>query len=312
MKRHGLEIQVSSSKVRSRLIMAIMLMTFSFVGMTHAKTRVVCSTSDLAYLAGEIGGEHVDVSYIAQPKRDIHYVDVRPSFMMKVGKADVVFRVGLDLDLWMDQLVNGSRNSQLILMDCSRDIQPLEVPTSKADARYGDVHQRGNPHYWLTPDNLEPLSNVIVDGLSKADPDHAELFEVNRRSMIEEITEGMKKLRPKLDSLKGVEVIFYHNSWPYFTQFTGLITAGFIEPYPGVPPSPAQLQKTAKLARARNIKVICSEVYFDKRPAEKVASSSNTNAKVVTLYPSIGGREEGESYLDWFEGNIESVLEAIR
>lgn len=312
MKRYKKTADVKMFGGCFRVVLAVLIVIGMFATNGFTKTRVVCSTNDLGYLARQIGGSVVKVTVIAQPKRDIHFVDVRPSFMMKVAKADIVFRVGLDLDLWMDKIVDGSRNSNLIVMDCSRDVQPLEVPTYKADARYGDIHQRGNPHYWLTPDNLGPITDVIVEGLSRVDPEHAEEFDENRKAMMATISDGIEKLRPKLDSLRGVEVIFYHNSWPYFAQFTGLVTAGFIEPFPGVPPSPSQLKKIADLVAKKHIKVICSEVYFDKRPAQKVSSASKSGATVVTMYPSIGGRNKEESYLEWFEGNVNSVLEGLR
>ncbi len=277
---------------------------------SYAKTRVVCSTSDLAYFAGAIGGDRVKIDIIAQPKRDIHFVDVRPSFMIKVAKADIVFKVGLGLDLWMDNIINGSRNSNLLVLDCSKEIIPREVPKYKADARYGDIHQQGNPHYWLTPANVKPISSVILGGLSKLDPKHAEEYTSRRDSVLEYLNDGIAKLQPKLDSLKGVEIVYYHNSWPYFNDFAGLVTAGFIEPFPGVQPSPSQLKKISDLVRTSDIKAIGVEVYFDKRPAEKIAASSN--AKVVTLYPSIGGRTKGESYLQWITANVDAVLEAVR
>ncbi len=276
----------------------------------HAKTRVVCSTNDLAYFVRAIGSDRVKVDVIAHPKKDIHFVDVRPSFMIKVAKADIVFRVGLDLDRWMDQIINGSRNSAVLVLNCSREIKPLEIPKYKADARYGDIHQLGNPHYWLSPTNIQPITDVIVSGLAKIDPGHSEEYTNRRDSVVNAINVGLKNLQPQLDSLNGAEIIYYHNSWPYFDEFTGLVTAGFIEPFPGVMPSPAQLKRISDLVRSKGIRVIGVEVYFDKRPAEKIASGSN--AKVVTLYPSIGGRDKDETYLQWVTGNIDAILEALR
>ncbi len=291
----------------------IALLLFVITGarpVSAKKVRVVCSTNDLAYFVKAIGDDKVKVDHIAHPKKDIHFVDVRPSFMIKVAKADIVFKVGLDLDLWMDQIINGSRNSNVIVLDCSKEVQPLEVPKYKADARYGDIHQRGNPHYWLTPTSVKPITDVILNGLAKVDPDNADYYTKRRDSILADINQGIAALQPQLDSLKGVEIIYYHNSWPYFDEFTGLQKAGFIEPFPGVPPSPTQMKNISDLVRSKNIKVIGVEIYFDKRPAEKIAAGSN--AKVVTLYPSIGGRAKNETYLQWVTGNIEAILEALR
>ncbi len=311
MLRDSYKTRKSSSRFLPRLtVWTISLMIVTAFQVSHAKTRVVCSTNDLAYFARAIGGDEVKVDVIARPKRDIHFVDVRPSFMMKVAKADIVFKVGLGLDLWMDNIINGSRNSNLLVLDCSKDIKPLEVPKYKADARYGDIHQQGNPHYWLTPASVKPISSVILSGLSKLDPKRAEEYSARRDSVLNKLNDGIAKLQPKLDSLKGVEIVYYHNSWPYFNDFTGLVTAGFIEPYPGVQPSPSQLKKISDLVRDKNIKAIGVEVYFDKRPAEKISAGSK--AKVVSLYPSVGGRDKNETYLQWISANVEAVLEVVR
>ncbi len=275
-----------------------------------AKVKVVASTSDLAYFAKEVGGDFIDVSFIAPPTADIHYIEVRPSYMMKVKRADVVLKVGMELDMWMDRIIDGSRNNKLKIVDCSKYIKRLEVPTFKADARYGDLHRFGNPHYWLSPKNVEPITKAILEGLSEADPAHARQFEQNRQAYLEELQKELAPLEKKLAPLKGQEIVYYHNSWPYFDEFTGLVAAGFIEPYPGVQPSPSHIAEIIDLIKGRKIKVIGVEPYFDKRVPDKIASA--TGATVVTLYPSIGGRHKGETYIQWLEGNIDELLRVVQ
>lgn len=275
-----------------------------------AETTVIASTADLAWFAEQIGGDEVSVDAIASPTADLHFVEVRPSYMVKLARADVALKVGLELDMWMDKLIDGSRNNDLMIIDCSKYIKPLEVPSFKADARYGDLHRYGNPHYWLGPQNIQAITDAIVEGLSSADPDHAELFADNQQRLLESTNNGLAALAPKIEKLHGIEIITYHNSWPYFDEYTGIEAAEFIEPYPGVPPSPSHVKELTDLVRSRGIKLIVMEPYFDKRVPEKIASS--TGAKVVVLYPSIGGRDSGESYVQWFAGNIEALLEALK
>ena len=274
-----------------------------------ATTRVVTSTTDLAYFAREIGGEYVEVQSIASPTADVHFIEIRPSFMRKVAQADVVLKVGLELDLWMDRIIDGSRNNRLVVVDCSENIQALEVPSFKADARYGDLHRFGNPHYWLGPQNVEPITDAIVRGLTSADPGHAEEYHENRQRLLSEITAALEGLKPKLQRLEGIEVVFYHNSWPYFNEYTGLKAAGFVEPYPGVPPSPAHVAEITGLVASRAIRLIAIEPYYDQRVPNKIAGA--TEAKVVVLYPSVGGRTGGETYFEWLEGNIDALLGAL-
>ena len=277
---------------------------------SEAATKVVTSTTDLAFFAREIGGGHVEVQSIANPTSDVHFIETRPSYMRKVAAADVVLKVGLELDVWMDRIIDGSRNSRLLVVDCSENIEPLEVPSFKADARYGDLHRFGNPHYWLGPQNVEPLTEAIVRGLSTADPGHADEYRRNQQRLLADMTSALELLKEKARPLKGVEAVFYHNSWPYFSEFTGLIAAGFIEPYPGVPPSPSHVADIIRLVKERGIRLIVMEPYFDRRVPDKIAAA--TGAKVVALCPSVGGRANDETYLGWLQGNIGELIGALK
>ena len=288
------------------LLLAIMLWPIT----SRAKVKVIASTSDLAHFAREVGGDRVMVSHIAPPKADVHFIEVRPSYMMKVARAEVALKVGLELDMWMDRIIDGSRNNRLLIVDCSKFIQPLEVPTFKADARYGDLHRFGNPHYWLSPQNVRPITDAIVEGFSAVDPEHSNEFIANQGRFLAELEKGLKPLRQRAEALRGKELVFYHNSWPYFNEFAGLTAAAFVEPYPGVPPSPSHVKELIELVRARDIKVIAVEPYFDKRVPNKIASV--TGAQVVTLYPSVGGQSKGETYLEWLESNLNALLKVLK
>ncbi len=293
------------------LIMAVVCGAVTLLPQASAaRLRVVASTADLAYLASQVGGEHVDIDRIASPRADAHYIEVRPSFMVKVGKADVALKIGLEMDQWMDRIIDGSRNGRLEIVDCSKYIEPLQVPTFKVDARYGDLHRFGNPHYWLSPDNLAPITQAIVEGFAMVDPAHTQDYMARRDAFLAEVEAHLADLAEQARPLAGLEVVFYHNSWPYFNAFVGTVAVGFVEPYPGVPPSPSHVAKTIELIRRREIQVIAMEPYFDRRVPEKIASE--TGATVVTLYPSVGGRDKDESYVEWLSGNIEALKEAIR
>lgn len=276
-----------------------------------AKTKVVAAISDLAYFAEKIGGDFVEVSYIAPPASDVHYIEARPSDMVKVSKADIVLKVGLELDfVWIDGIIDGSRNDHLTIVDCSKYIKPLQVPAFKADARYGDLHRFGNPHYWIGPQNAKPISDAIVEGLSKVDAEHADQFAANQEKLLSDISATIDKLQPKLAKLKGTQIVYYHDSWPYFNEFAGTVSASFVEPFPGVAPSPAQIKKLIDQIKSGNIKIIAMEPYFDKRVPEKIAQE--TGAKVVILYPSINGRTKNENYSDWIDSNVDALLGALQ
>ncbi len=293
-----------------KTILAILAVLISQIPSANALVKVVTSTSDLAYFARSIGADKVEVSSIASPDADLHYVEVRPSYMVKMRDADLVLRVGLELDSWIERIIDGSRNSKLKKVDCSKYVTPLEIPTFKADASYGDLHRYGNPHYWLSPANVEPITRAIAEGLTSVDPGNESVYEDNRAKLLAEINMELPAIKALAASLAGLEMITYHNSWPYFAEYFGIELPGFIEKFPGVAPSPSHMSDIIELIKKDHIKVIAMEPYFEKRVPQRIAESSG--AKVITLYPSIGGRNESENYLEWLRGNVNALVEATR
>jgi len=294
--------------MKSLLLSILMLLCAA--GTAPAKVRVVAATSDLAYFVQEVGGDLLEVEAIARPTADLHFVEVRPSYMVKMSRADLALKVGLEMDQWMDRIIDGSRNRRLTVVDCAKYIAPLEVPDFKVDARHGDLHRYGNPHYWLTPDNAKPITDAIVEGLARVDPENAEEYRANQAAWLGQLNSGLAAMKDEIGALAGVEIVTFHNSWPYFNEYTGLESVAFVEPYPGVPPSPTHVKGLIDQINQRGVKVIGVEPYFDRRVPEKIARE--TGATVVTLYPSVGGRDAGESYLDWLRGNIEAIGEALK
>lgn len=294
----------------NKLQILITLVTLLLPMSSQAAVKVVTSTSDLAYFAKEIGGSLVEVSSIATPGADLHYIEVRPSYMVKMRDAELVYAIGLELDTWIDRIIDGSRNSRLKKIDCSKYVEPIEVPSFKADASHGDLHKYGNPHYWLSPDNVEPITRSILEGLVLVDPQNAITYEKNREQFLAYLQAELPAIKALAAPLIGSDIITYHNSWPYFAEYFGIKLAGFIEKYPGVAPSPSHMIDMIELVKKQHIKIIAMEPYFEKRIPQRISES--TGARVVTLYPSIGGRNKNESYLDWLRGNINDLLEAAR
>ncbi|HSG98610.1 MAG TPA: metal ABC transporter substrate-binding protein [candidate division Zixibacteria bacterium] len=282
-----------------------------FPVLAHAQEiQVVSSTTDLGFFAQVIGADKVSVIAIASPLHDPHFVEARPSSMMKLRRADIALKVGLELDLWLDKLIDGSRNDDIVVVDCSRDVKPIEIPAFKADARYGDLHRYGNPHYWMSPANVPAITQVIVEALCEVSPQHCDEFTSRRDSLAAAIVREALQLKDSAATLAGANILLYHNGWPYFNEYFGVAAAEFIEPYPGVPPSPSHLGKLKALMRELGITVVAVDVYFDHRVAEKLAEE--TGANVVTIYPSLGGRDPGEDYLGWLRGNVFALREALR
>lgn len=283
----------------------ILFISFLMTLVLGEKINVVTSTTDLADIAKTIGGNRVNVTSIARGNQDPHYVEVLPSYMIKVKRADVYFMVGMELDLWAQQIIDGSRNRNLKIVDCSAAVIPLEKPTGKVDASLGDIHRFGNPHYWLDPENGKLIAKQILEALISLDPDSEDLFSANYREFVHTIDMLLIELHTAYSGLKGKKIIFYHNSWPYFTHQFGLITMAFIEPKPGISPSPAHLESLINTINAGEIHVIALESYFSTDAVEFLARK--TGVKYVRLSQSVGAIPGVDSYPDLFRYNLNAI-----
>ena len=286
----------------------ILFISFLMTLVIGEKINVVTSTTDLADIAKTIGGNRVTVTSIARGNQDPHYVEVLPSYMIKVKRADVYFMVGMELDLWAQQIIDGSRNRNLKIVDCSADVIPLEKPTGKVDASLGDIHRFGNPHYWLDPENGKLIAKQILEALISLDPDGEDLFSANYREFVHTVDMLLIELHNTYSGLKEKKIIFYHNSWPYFTRQFGLITMAFIEPKPGISPSPAHLESLINTINAGEIHVIALESYFSTDAVEFLARK--TGVKYVRLSQSVGAISGVDSYPDLFRYNLNAIQSA--
>lgn len=275
------------------------------VSIGFSKVKVVTSITDLADIAKTIGGEKIEVTSIARGNQDPHYVEVLPSYMMKVKRADIYLLVGMELDLWAQQIIDGSRNRKLQIVDCSQGIKRLEVPTNKVDARLGDIHKYGNPHYWLDPENGKIIARTIADVLISTDPAGRDVYESNLTQFLRDVDSALDLWLETYADLKGMNVFFYHNSWPYFSERFGLNVVEFLEPKPGITPSPAHLKRLLNIIRNDEIKLIAMEPYFSDQAPEYL--HQKTGIKVVKLAQSVDAVKEADSYLNMFRYNLKTL-----
>ena len=272
------------------------------ISFLFGKVRIVSSTTDIADIVKIIGGDHVTVTSIARGNQDPHYVEILPSYMVKVRKADIYFMVGMELDLWAQQIIDGSRNRKVMVVDCSVEINKMEVPTGQIDASMGDIHRFGNPHYWLDPVNGKLIARMVAEKLINHDSKNAEQYQSNLTQFENDLNSAISIWTKRFSDLRNKNIIFYHNSWPYFSKRFGLITVGFLEPKPGITPSPSQLNQVINQIKENEIEVIASESYFSDRAPKFIEST--TNVITVKLAQSVGAIEGADSYINLFETNL--------
>ena len=279
------------------------------------KVKVVTSLADLASLAETVGGERVEALALAKGYQDPHFVEPKPSFILKLHDADLLIVAGLELEIgYLPPLLDQARNEKIRpngrgYLDASVACDVLEKPTVQVTRAMGDVHPYGNPHYWLDPANGRVIARAIAAKLSLLDPDGKAIFERNLAAFEARLAEAEARWAKALAPYAGTKVVTYHNSWPNFAKYFKLDVVGFLEPKPGIPPSPQHKLEIVNLMLAKKVPLILMEVYFDRKDPDFIASK--TASKVVVLSPSVGGDPAAKDYISLFDSNVALLVKAL-
>ncbi len=279
------------------------------------KLLIITATTDLAAVVQEIGGDRVEVESIARGYQDPHFVEAKPSFLLKLRKADLLIVVGLELEIgWLPPLITQSGNPRIQpgapgYFDASRFAKILEIPTGQVTRAEGDVHPQGNPHYWLDPENGLRVAKGVQTKLSEMRPADAGYFAERYASFEQRIKQAEQRWQDQMKPYAGRKIVTYHRSWPNFAGHFHLDVAGYVEPRAGIPPSPAHLVELIAMMKRENVKVILVEPYFDLKTPQSVAQQ--TGAQVVVLLPSVGGEKEITDYFKLFDYDIAKLKQAF-
>jgi zinc/manganese transport system substrate-binding protein len=296
-----------SLKIKYSVAIA-MLLAAGGVSEAAGKLNVITSTQDLASIAAEIGGDRITVESIAKGYQDPHFVEPKPSFLLKLQKADLLAVVGLQLEIgWLPPLITQSRNSKIQegnagYMDMSQFCEILEIPTTQVTRAMGDVHPLGNPHYWLNPENGRRMAKAFENKFSELRPADKTYFAERDDDFGKRLTEAEKRWDAQMAPYHGRKVITYHRSWPNFCERFGLVVADYVEPKPGIPPTPSHTLEVINTMKRDNIKLILVEPYFDVRTPDSIARA--VGGMVAYLMPSVGGVKETTDYFKLFDYDI--------
>jgi zinc/manganese transport system substrate-binding protein len=283
----------------------IFISIFFLLTTTLAQVKVVTTTTVIYDLVKNVGGDKVEVDYLSRGDQDVHFLEVLPSYMMKLREADIFFQIGLQLEMWAPQLVDGSRNSSLKIVYLSDAITPKEVPTTKVDASQGDVHPQGNPHYWLDPYNAKSMAEVIYLELTLSSPENESYFKKNLDAYLKKLDNKIIEWEDQMSKLKNNEIIFFHSSWIYFADRFGIRIAGYVEPKPGIPPTPSHNAEIIQLIKKKNIKLIVTEVFYSDSAPNQIASM--TGAKVLKVPTQVYGLENIKSYIEMMDYIVNQI-----
>ncbi|MFQ5686031.1 MAG: metal ABC transporter substrate-binding protein [Candidatus Scalindua sp.] len=293
----------------------ILVFALSWTSAAYAKLKIVASTPDLGAVAKEIGKDKVKITHIARPTEDPHFVDARPSFMVKLNKADILIHGGLQLEIgWLPPLVMGARNNKIMpgqpgYLTASTGIHVLQVPKIASRAM-GDLHPYGNPHYMLDPLNAKIVATHICKRLCLLDKGNCTYFQDNLQGFLKRLDKKLIEWEKMLEPYRGTKIVTYHRTFPYFAQRFHMEVMGSLEPKPGIAPSPTHINNLIPMMNSEGIKLIIIEDFRERKTPEFVASK--TGAKVVVLPIVVGGRKETKDYISFLDYNINQVVFALK
>lgn len=286
------------------LITVLLLASLGF-----AQIKVVTTTTIIYDLVKQVGKDKIKVDYLCRGDQDPHFLEVMPSYMLKLRNTDLVFKIGLDLEKWLPQLIDGSRNDNLKVVDLSQDINKKELPTKKLDASYGDVHPYGNPHYYLDPSNAKIIVEEIYDALVNESPEDEPYFKKNMDDYLNKLDGKLIDWNSKMEKLKGKSIIFFHSSWIYFADHYGIKIAGYVEPKPGIPPTPSHNAEIIQLVKKAGIKAIIMENYYDDSAPRQISRLTGVN--VVKVPVGVYGALGIDSYIQMIDNIVNSLIQNV-
>ncbi len=293
---------------------AIFTATLLVVLGAQAKLNVVATTPDLGAIAREVGGDQVEVFTLAKATEDPHFVEAKPSFVVKLNKADALIEGGAELETgWLAPLLEQARNPKLATGQSGRisgaqGIALLEVPTI-LDRSKGDVHAAGNPHYLADPSNAKIVAQTVAKAFSALDPKSGALFQGNADKFSQRLDAKISEWQKLLKPYENKRVVSYHNSWPYFGQRFNLKFDLFLEPKPGIPPSPSHLAQVIATMKSEQMKVVVCQPHLNHRSAEFVASRTDAVVTDFASYP--GGKGAVDDYIGWMDSLVQNLAKAF-
>jgi ABC-type Zn uptake system ZnuABC Zn-binding protein ZnuA len=298
----------------SRLLAGALVAVSTSAGAETKPLKVVATLSTFADLVKTIGGEHVEVSAIVSPKFNPHFIEPKPSDVLRAKRADLFVHAGLDLEPWRGPLLDAAGNRAVMPggdreLDLSQGIALLEVPAGPVTRAHGDIHIYGNPHYWMSPVHGRMIAQRIVEKLCAIDAGHCPDYLRRWEAFTAELDRRVEGWRALAVPLQGTEVVSYHSEWSYLLEFLGLKAVRYLEPKPGIPPTARHVESVEQYVRARGIRAILQASFSPAQAGRRVAKQ--TGAQLLVLCQNAGELPECADYLTMLEYDIQRLVSAL-
>jgi zinc/manganese transport system substrate-binding protein len=304
---------MKSKSFRLMSVAAVAASTLAAWPAQAAKIHVVATLTDLADFARAVGGDHVDVFSLATGVEDTHGVPMKPSFVPRLNRADLLLLIGFGCEhAFLPALIEASKNPRIEYgrpgyVDCSVGIQPVEVPLS-TDHSQGDVHPYGNPHYMLDPVLAKTAITNICNALVANSPQYRADFERNRDAYVAKLNAKIAEWEREAKPIQGMQFVSYHEHWPYFAERFGLRYIGTIELKPGIDPTPRHIEDLVQEMKAQHVPVVVREPQFPEKVPALIARQ--TGATLVKLPIMPGGVPHTDTYIAMMDYIIHTMVAA--
>ncbi len=273
-----------------------------------AKTNVVATLPWIGSIARDIGKDKINVTVLAKPNQDAHYLEAKPSMILAARKADIIMYDGLDLEIgYLPLVIESAKNPKLLPgkpgnFDCSRFVTVLEKLGS-VDRSMGDVHPLGNPHYHFSPSNVLRVAEGMAQLLSEADRPNAAYYQANYQAFAGRMKEKEKQWHAI--PLKGKKFVAYHKYFEYLAAEFGFQFVGYLEPKPGIPPSAAHIEQLIEQMKRTRPQAILVTPAIGEQEARSL--SEKTGVKVIVLPHEVGSQPGTDDYFSFMEKVMTSL-----
>ena len=298
------------------IVVCLMILGFRFTDGFALKLNVVTTLPSLASITEQIGGDYISVYSITRGAQDAHYIDAKPSYMVKLHRADLLIYSGLELEIgWLPLLIQGARNDDVSVgsrgnlnasITLSLD-EILEKPRGEIDRSMGDVHPAGNPHYLLDPYNGIRVAELVAQRLAELDPENKIQYQQNFDQFKTKLEENIRLFEEKAKGLRGMDVVCYHVHWSYLLDWLGINSAGYIELRPGIPPTPKHKKEIIQLMQEKRIKIVIISSWKEPTRAQEVANA--VGGHLIILPGEVNAREGAGNYFSWIEYMIDHLVD---
>jgi zinc/manganese transport system substrate-binding protein len=302
-------------KAKTWRVLAISLFTLLIhaVPGSAQQIRVIASWPALADIARQVGKELVNVESLATGVEDAHGVPVKPSFVPRLNRADMLLLIGLDDEhSWIPALLEVANNPKILpgqpgYIDCSVGVPVLEAPT-RFDRAEGDLHPKGNPHYLLDPVRAKIVAQNIAAGFSRNFPQHQQAFERNFKAYAAELDNWIGRWEKMAAPLRGIKFVDYHPEWVYLAERFGMKRIGGVEIKPGVEPTPNHIVELAQQIKQEKAQLL---IYGAQNPRLPKQIASETGIKIIRLYSGGGSQPETNTYIKWIDYTLKTLVQSV-